>query len=387
VLTLAGVAVGVGVIVFLGALISGLQTSLIDKTLGSQPHLVVRPPDEAARPMLEPAGTAVASRIEKAAQRLRAIPDWPLTVSRIEHTPGITATSPIAAGAAFAQRGDASKAVALRGVDDARFGRIVNVSAHLVAGRFRMQGNEVVLGVELARDLGLGVGDKLRVTTAETPGGDVFLVGGIFDLGAKDVNERWVLAPLRSAQTLLGLDDGVTSIEARVSDIFDAERIAHDVADRTWLVAEPWTRINAQLLTGLRSQDASSYMIQFFVTLAVALAIASVLVVSVVQKSREIGILKAIGTSTGAAQRVFLIQGALIGLAGSALGGGLGAALAVLFRGMALNPDGSPVFPVDLAPWRFAMAAAVATVVGTLAAVFPARRAARLDPAEVIRYG
>lgn len=215
----------------------------------------------------------------------------------------------------------------------------------------------------------------------------MFQVGAIFDLGAKDVNERWVLAPLRSAQTLLALEGGVTSIEARISDIFDADRIARDVADRTWLEAEPWTRINAQLLVGLRSQNASSYMIQFFVVLAVALGIASVLVVSVVQKSREIGILKAIGTSTGSAQRVFLIQGAILGLAGSVLGGMLGAALAIFFRGMALNPDGSPIFPVDLAPWRFVMAASVATVVGTLSAVFPARRAARLDPAEVIRYG
>jgi lipoprotein-releasing system permease protein len=128
-------------------------------------------------------------------------------------------------------------------------------------------------------------------------------------------------------------------------------------------------------------------MIQFFVVLAVALGIASMLVVSVVQKSREIGILKAIGTSTGQTMGVFLLQGTILGLAGSALGCGLGALLALLFRSMALAPDGSPVFPVDLTWTRFVAASAVATVVGVVAAVAPARRAARLDPAEVIRYG
>lgn len=386
-LTLAGVAVGVGVIVFLGALISGLQTSLIEKTLGSQPHVVVRPPDEEARPMLSLPGVAVAPRVGRSAQRPRTIPKWAETAGRIERVPGVVATSPVAAGAAFAVRGDVSKAVALRGVDEARFNQIVNVAGHLVSGRFRLGAGDVVIGFELAGDLGLRVGDKLRLSTAETPAGEVFSVAGTFDLGAKDVNERWVLAPLRTAQSLLALDDGITSIEVRVDDIFAAGRVAAEVADRTWLVAEPWTVTNAQLLVGLRSQNASSYMIQAFVVLAVALGIASVLVVSVVQKSREIGILKAIGTSTGAAQRVFLAQGAVIGLVGSAFGCALGVALAVFFRGLALAPDGSPIFPVDLAPWRFAWAAGLATVVGIVSAVFPARRAARLDPAQVIRYG
>jgi len=107
----------------------------------------------------------------------------------------------------------------------------------------------------------------------------------------------------------------------------------------------------------------------------------------VVQKSREIGILKAIGTSTGRTMTVFVLQGAILGLAGSALGCLLGAVLAILFRNLALAPDGSPVFPVDLHWTRFVAASAVATVVGIAAAVAPARRAAKLDPAEVIRYG
>jgi lipoprotein-releasing system permease protein len=120
---------------------------------------------------------------------------------------------------------------------------------------------------------------------------------------------------------------------------------------------------------------------------AVALGIASVLVVSVVQKSREIGILKAMGTRTGQVVRIFLVQGGILGLAGSLVGIVVGAALSLLFASFATNPDGSPTFPVNLSVGLFAGASAVATLTGVLAAVAPARRAASLDPADVIRYG
>jgi lipoprotein-releasing system permease protein len=145
--------------------------------------------------------------------------------------------------------------------------------------------------------------------------------------------------------------------------------------------------LNQQLLVGLRSQSASSWMIQALVVLAVALGIASVLGVSVIQKSREIGILKATGTSTGMVQRIFLLEGALVGAAGSVLGAGVGSVMAIAFAGLARAPTGEPLFPVDLTLGLYLGAAAVAIVTGTLAAWFPASRAARLEPAEVIRYG
>ncbi|HOU54022.1 MAG TPA: ABC transporter permease [Myxococcota bacterium] len=385
-LILAGVSVGVGVIIFLSALISGLQATLINRTLGSQPHLVVQAPKEGARRLRTEEGEFVAAQVQRSATRRQSIPEWQPLVQALEMTDGVVAVSPVAAGAAFVARGEVNKAVALRGVDPDRFDRIVRVRDRLRAGQFRLQGDEAAIGVELAEDLGVGVGDRVRMTTE---GGvtEVFTVSGIFDLGAKDVNQRWALVSLRRAQSLLDLGTDVTSLEVRVREIFQAEDLARRIASRTGMQVDPWTRINAELLIGLRSQNASSYMIQFFVVLAVALGIASVLVVSVVQKSREIGILKTIGVSTRQAQAVFLIQGGLVGLVGSLIGSGLGVTLSVLFQGMARNPDGSPTFPVDLSWQRFAVATLMATVVGLVSAVAPARRAALLDPAEVIRNG
>jgi lipoprotein-releasing system permease protein len=106
-----------------------------------------------------------------------------------------------------------------------------------------------------------------------------------------------------------------------------------------------------------------------------------------VQKSKEIGILKATGTTTRRITRIFLIQGAIVGFVGSLLGSGIGTALSLLFANLAKNPDGSATFPVDLGPERFLLAVSVAVIIGLIAAVAPARRAAGLDPAKVIRYG
>jgi lipoprotein-releasing system permease protein len=142
---------------------------------------------------------------------------------------------------------------------------------------------------------------------------------------------------------------------------------------------------NAELLTALRSQASSSAVIQAFVVLAVAIGIASVLVVSVIQRSREIGILRAMGMSRGRITRVFLLQGGLVGVGGSLLGSGLGAALAVGFGQAVTDASGAPLLPIVLDARLFLTSSAVATATGLLAALLPARRAARLDPATAIR--
>jgi len=386
-LILSGIGVGVGVIVFLSALITGLQDSLVERTLGTQAHVVVRAPEDVVRPVTHPGdGLAVAPRVERPAQRLRSIVGWPQALELLRSLPGVRAASPTVAGAAFALRGLANRPVALRGVDPASFPRIIDMEPRMTTGEFRVDGTNAVVGVELASDLGVSVGDKVRL---ETPAGrsDVFLVAGVFDVGNKELNERWVFVSLRAAQTLLDLAGGISTVELKVDDIFEAEGVAGEIAARTGLQADSWMRLNRQLLVGLRSQSASSWMIQFFVVVAVALGIASVLVVSVVQKSREIGILKAMGTRTARVVRIFLVQGAVLGLAGSLLGIGIGAGLSLFFASLATNPDGSATFPVALTPGLFLGAAAVATLTGLVAAVAPAERAASLDPADVIRHG
>lgn len=385
-LVVAGATVGVTVLVFMTALMDGVRARLVDKTLSSQPHVTLRRPEREVR-VLPPSGAeAIATSVERPAARERSVEQWPRVLAAVRGAPGIVAAAPTAAGSALATRAEVSRSVALRGVEERSFDEVIRIRRRITAGRFSVQGTEAVIGVALAADLGLAIGDRLRVATAAGRA-DVFTVAGIFDLGERSANERWVLASLRAAQTLLDLEAGITAIEAKAEDPFEAEAIAAALADRTGLDGDSWMRVSAQLLSALRSQDASALLVEAFVVLAVAMGIASVLAVTVVQRSRHIGVLKATGASTGAILRVFLAEGALVGVAGSAAGCALGGALCWTLGTFARNAHGEALFPMELGPGVFLGASAVSISVAVLAALAPALRAARLDPAVAIRYG
>jgi lipoprotein-releasing system permease protein len=382
---LGGVTMGVGVIVFLTSLITGLQRSIIEKTLGTQAHVVMKMPDDVARRIIKPnSRQAVSANVERRAQRLSSILQWQQVIRLLEKRPEVTAVSPLVAGPSFAVRGSATKSVALMGIDQEKYTRIVPMLSFMKEGKFRISANDAAIGTDLARDLGASLGDKIRLQAADGRS-ETITVAGIFDVGIRDLNRRWVFITLRSAQNLLDLVGGVSSIDVTVNDLFKADAIGEQLSVLTGLTAESWMKTNAQLMVGLKSQNASSYMIQFFVIISVAFGIASVLVVSVIQKSREIGILRAMGCSRRRIRDIFLLQGGLVGLVGSLLGSGLGVLLVTFFASTAKNADGTPIFPVVLEPDMFLLAAGIATVTGILAAAAPAVRAARLDPVVAIR--
>lgn len=381
----AGVTLGSAVVIFLTGLLAGLQSSLIERTLGSQAHVVVhRARDEASAVRAPSDGEVILRQRVEPEQRLRSVVGWQELTRRFERVPGVEAVSPIATGPGLAVRGSANRAVVILSGQPERFDQVIPISANVTEGRFSLGGGEVMIGVELAEDLGLGVGDVLRVQPA-SGAGQRFRVSGLFDLGNRDVNRRWVVLPLRSGQTLLGLTGGVSDIHVRLDDVFEADEVADRIADDTGLVADSWMRTNEQLMVGLRGQSDSGNLITLFVIIAVAMGISSVLVVSVVQKSGEIGILRAGGASRGLVMRVFLWQGAALGLLGSLGGCALGYGLGRLFESLGANPDGTPQFPIDQSPSLFVATVIGSVAVGLVAAVWPARRAATLDPVVAIR--
>ncbi|MBK8016294.1 MAG: ABC transporter permease [Betaproteobacteria bacterium] len=385
-LILSGVTAGVAVIIFLTALITGLQASIIARTLGTQAHVVVRPAEDTTRQVLDRDTVAVSARVDKRAQRLRSIDQWERILPLVERAPGVVAASPMVSGPAFAVRGNAAKSVALLGVDPDRYLRIVRMTDYVVAGHFRVTGTEGVIGIELAKDLGVGLGDKLRLVSPENRD-DVITVAGIVDVGNKDLNRRWIFITLRLAQNLLDLAGGVSSIDATVERLFEAESVARVIESRTGLLSESWMQTNAQLLAALRNQSLTNRLIRGFVILIVALGIASVLVVSVVQKRSEIGILRAMGASRRGIMSVFLLQGALYGLLGSLLGSAGGVGLEAAFAGVFRNADGTALFKPEADVGMIATACLTALAIGIVAAAVPARRAARLDPVTAIRNG
>jgi len=385
-LIMAGTTVGVAVIIFITALVSGLQASLATRTLSTQAHISVRAPDDLAQPALDRDHILVAAHLEPREQRLRSIDQWERVFRELPRVPHVVDISPIATGSGFAFRGNASKSIALMGVMPDRYNRIVKVTDKLKAGEYRVGPGEALIGTELAKDLGAGLGDRIRVLSSENRD-DVFRVTGIFDLGVKDLNRRWVIMPLRSAQTLLDLPGGVTNIDLTVDDIFAAEDVARQIDSQTGLTAESWMAVNAQLLTAFKNQNMTTRTVRIFLVLIVALGIASVLVVSVVQKQREIGILRAMGASPRRIMKVFLIQGGIVGGTGAVLGSGLASLMVYGASFALLQEDGTPLLSGSIELSYYLTAGAVAVFTGLLAAVAPARRAAKMDPVEAIRYG
>ena len=379
-LILVGIAVGVAVIVFVTALITGLQANVIDRTLGTQAHIKVQSAEEAN--IILPISPDAAHLIleDKRAQRLRSINNWQQVRDLLDTLPRVMAVSPVVTGPAFARRGDALQSVALLGVDAPRYLRIIPIQDHMIGGSFRLGADDVVIGRQLSQDLGLGVGDKFRLDGGQGHDRTVN-VAGIFELGVRELDARYVYLDMKQAQSLLGLPGAATLIDLTVDNIFAAQAIGQHIARLTGLKVESWMETNSQLMNALRSQSLSTRMISTFVALSVALGIASVLSISVVQRTREIGILRAMGTRREQMLRVFLIQGALFGFSGALLGGAAGYGLVVAF-----NTLGPKLFTVPVDPWLLVAATALATVTGILAAAIPARRAASLDPVEAIRH-
>ena len=383
-LIIVGVAAGVAVVAYISALITGLQKNTLDKTLGAQAHVTVSAPDDAVTAARAPdPGTSVLTQTQPRPQRARSIGNWQALVPLLEASAGVAAVSPMVSGAGLATRGTAARSIAIVGVELERYERIVHLRSKLVAGSARLGPGEAIIGRELADDLALRVGDRMSIATATVT--DSVRVTALVDLGVRELNRRTVIVPLRTAQSLVGLPGGATGLDLALHDVWAAQTLAGDLARRFPYKVESWQEANAQLVSALNAQSVSTGLIRAVVMIVVALGIASVLVVSVVQKRREIGILRAMGATRGQVLRVFLLQGAIVGALGSTLGILFAVLLIRAFTTFARGADGLQLFVISLAPALALQVAAVATLCGILAAVAPARRAAALDPAQAIR--
>jgi lipoprotein-releasing system permease protein len=360
-LIIAGIGVGIAVQIFVGSLITSLQASLVDQTIGSSPHITLTAPDE---------GDPVIYS-ERTRQLLTGDP-------RVE--PGAVAAVRTVNG--LYTDGDNSAPLTLRGGELPGIDAIYNLSERTVNGRASLGTGEIMVGTDFAAKYGVTPGDTLGLTFAGNRRATLTVVG-IFDLGSAAANERSAFVGPELPRSLLGhTAEEYSAIEVQLIEPFDSAAAA--AAWRPQLsgikVAE-WQTANADLLTALESQSSSSYLIQVFVLVAVALGIASTLAISAVQKTRQIGILKAMGMGDRAAGLIFLWQAALLGVMGTGTGIGMGY---LLLWGFSFAPV---EFTISPEPTFIAISAGVGVTVALLSSIIPTRKTSRLDPIEVIQSG
>ena len=359
-----GIAIGVSVQIFIGSLIQGLQVSLVDKTIGNQPQISI---------------TSLAED--------KLITDYEKVMENITaQEPEIKNISASANGPALINVDDDTYSILVRGFNINEADKMYNIKENLIEGTIPTEDYEVLIGKDLQTETGIKIGDEVEVLT-NLGVAEKFIVTGVFDLGVSSLNKSWVISTIATAQDMFQLDDKVTGIDMQVNDVFAADTTAANISSMldSELKVDNWKVQNEQLLSGLSGQSISSIMIQVFVMISVLLGIASVLAITVVQKSKQIGILKAMGIKDKTASLIFLFQGLLLGIAGGILGVALGLGLAFVFTKFAINSDGTPVVPLYIDYKFILLSALIAVGASTLAALIPARKSLKLNPIEVIR--
>ncbi len=386
-LSIASVAFGVTVYLFITSLIFGLQKGFIATTIGNSSHLTLLPLEPEVR-TFSVGDTKVVSSVLPFNEREVTLRSYLSVIRQLEDIPEITTICPVSAGSGVVIKGGQNRPVSILGIDEGRGSQIFGIGRSIVSGELDLSGQSCCVGSELARLLGLKVGDKLRVLSAK----ERVLVAnitGIFKAGNINSNERLLYVSLANGQRLNDMVGAISRIESQVTDPFLVETTAARATLITNLKVQNWKEVNKDLLNGLAAQSQTTNIIRFFVLILVATSIASVLIVSVLQRSREIGILKSMGASSLALQGIFTYLGMLVGVSGASVGVGIGGALILGIGEIPGNSSIKPgyLFPIEIQGGFLGEAFLVTAGIATAAALLPARRAAQMNPVDVIRQG
>jgi len=365
-LIIIGIAIAISIQIFVGLLIDSLQKTLVDRTIGNSPQITI-----------------------SSATDIGTMRDWEILVSEIREIDQIKTVAVSATSSAYIEDGTRNLPIIVRGFNFNNADSIYNIRNSLYEGRPYQSVREVLIGKDLREDLEVNIGDRLVVRTPE--GKEViFIISGFYDLGVASVNESWVLANLKTAQRIFNFGNRITAIEVTVNDVFAADTTAREiekVLNNDDIEINNWKQQNEELLSGLEGQRMSSLVIQIVIIASVVIAISSVLAITVLQKSKEIGILKAMGIKDLAASVIFIYEGFLVGLIGATLGVILGLGLLYGFNAFTTSPDGVAIvdlyieYDFILTSWLIGLAAS------TFAGILPARKSIKLSPVEVIREG
>jgi lipoprotein-releasing system permease protein len=379
-----GVAVGVAALIIAISLMTGLQGELRDRILGSAAHIYV-------------------SKLTQ-----QGIDDVDAEIKRLKSVPRVTGAAPVLLGKALIQTARNDQFITIEGIDPSLEAQVNELAGSMKQGSLGSlksaagtdQPDGIVLGQDLARTLGTFVGDSVTVLTPEstlTPFGAVprrrtLKVVGIYSLGLFEFDSAYGFVSLDVAKRLTN-KSVPDYIELRVDDIYQAPAIAADINQRfgKTFLAQDWSTLNAPLFSALWLEKVAIGITISLIMIVAGLNIAASLVLLVMEKSRDIAILKTMGASSRSIMAIFMVQGVLIGAAGTTAGAVLGRTIAFILDRYKLIQISTEVYQITYMPFRietgdFLMVLAAAMAICFVATIYPSRQASRLDPAEALRY-
>jgi len=372
-----GIAIGVLVLIVVIAVMSGFDRFLEDKMVGANSHLLLEFYSGSKEPY-------------QVIEKLRKIPH-------------VVAASPYVAGQAVIKIGQDIIAVEMRGIDPKLQPEVSKIKEYLIKGSLSVEGNEVILGEELAIRLGLGVGDKIGLLSPVNLAKTDFLIKGLFKSGMYLYDTGLVLVSLKGAQDFFKFTDLASGIGIKVDDIYKVEPVRQEIYRSLELAdgyhIRTWADINQNFLNALKLEKVVMFIVVTMTTVVAAFGIASTLIMSVMSRIKDIGILRSIGASTKSVLEIFIFQGLGIGIAGIAIGliSGIGLANSLNkvvdfisgLIGRNLIPKEIYYFeriPTYINSADISMILVCALGISLLASVYPAFYASRIMPCEALRH-
>jgi len=378
-ISVIGVAAGVAALIIALAINAGFRADLQKKLLGAQPHVSV---------------------ISK--ERTRGIADYKRLVKEIEQVPGVIAAAPAIYQRVLVSGAAGDSGPMMKGVIPEQEARLSGLSENMMSGSLSdLKDDTVIIGKELSKTIGVAKGDHLQIISAEkhmTPLGEVprsrtAEVVGVFSSGLYDLDVDWIYVPLATAQQLLGYGRLVEVIDVKVKDIDQAHAIGQQIVDRLGGNYDftDWMALNRDIFQALRLERLVMFITIGLIVVVAALNIVATLIMMVLEKTRDIAILLAMGATNQQIRRIFILQGVIIGVIGTFLGviiGEVTCHLADKYHLIKLAPD---VYTIAYVPFRAApldsvIVAAVAILISFLATLYPSAAASKLQPVEALRY-
>ena len=390
-ISVAGIFLGVAALIIVLAVMNGFEIELRDKILGINSHIV----------LMEYTG---------------GMENYERVMEELKSVDGVVASTPFIYGQAMLKNSGRVTGVVLRGMSIETYGNVINLGEmrdgnidNLSSGGNKTDLPGVVIGKELAQNLGLLLFDTVEILVPmgiSTPMGIVpkikkFSVVGIFDSGSYEYDSSLVFMSLKNCKKFLGMKDTVTGIEIKVDDIYGAGRIAKAIQNRLgypyW--ARSWMEMNKNLFSALKLEKRVMFIILSLIVIVAAFNIITTLIMTVMEKSRDIAILKSMGATARSIMKIFMIEGIIIGGIGIILGCIAGITVALNLEwisrsvenlfGFKILPEG--VYYLNEVPSKInygdvAVIVIAAMLICFLASIYPSWRASKLDPAEALRY-